>query len=222
MRLPDQLADIARELVVKGRQVSDPGSYVDGVRDTLVLVGELMQLAATNLPAPGAQVASAPPTTAGRLRGLAGQLHMLIAVAPAPNADLEPANPRAMMNLLRAHALVVEAAEALDPEPPAPVPAGAVQEVAGTPAEDRGDASTWLAAFVLAVVGQRPVDEQDVIDVLRLSGHDREVLAAATARVDRTPGIAEEVRTIGRRLLQRADAAADDLQQVRSTGVQGG
>lgn len=213
MRLPDQLADIAHELARRGRTRADPASYADGVRDTLVFVGEMMQLAASTLPTSASELAvlgDQPTSAATRLRHLGSELHVLITASPDEDEPAPPTGPRPFADLLRAHALVMRAASRLDPTPPAT--SGGVEHVDAPP--DTGGAQgngTWLAAFVLAVVGQRTVDEQDVVDVLRLADYDAGVLQAAVDRVDRTVGIDDTARTAGRDLLLRAAAAAGDL-----------
>lgn len=212
MRLPDQLADVAHELARNGRTSTDPASYADGVRDTLVFVGEMMQLAASTLPtSPSSldRLADQPTSAATRLRHLGSELHVLITAGAEEDDQVPPTSPRAFVDLLRAHTLVMRAAARLDPAS-TPLPPGSEGVV--TPALDAPQgSSTWLAAFVIAVVGQRAVDEQDVVDVLRLADYDTVVLELAADRVDRTDGIDDATREAGRRLLLRASAAADDL-----------
>ena len=213
MRLPDQLADIASALARQGRASTDPASYADGVRDTLVFVGEMMQLAASTLPTSAAeldQLAEQPDSTATRLRHLGSQLHVLIAPGPQDEEAVPPARSRAFVDLLRAHALLMRAASTFDPAAPStehdPRAGGSPERVA-----DAQGNSTWLAAFVLTVVGQRAVDEQDVVDLLRLADYDVNVLQAAAERVATTDGLDEAIGEQGRELLHRAAAAASDL-----------
>lgn len=220
MRLPDQLADVAHELARSGRSSADPASYADGVRDTLVFVGEMMQLAASTLPTSSAsldRLADRPTSAATRLRHLGSELHVLITAGAEEEDDqAPPTSPRAFVDLLRAHTLVMRAAARLDPASTPPLPTG--QGVMTPPVDAPQGSSTWLAAFVIAVVGQRPVDEQDVVDVLRLADYDTVVLELAADRVDRTEGIHDATREAGRRLLLRASAAADDLRPVGHVG----
>ncbi len=213
MRLPDQLADVASALARQGRTSDDPSSYADGVRDTLVFVGEMMQLAASTLPTSATELDRLhehPTPTATRLRHLASQLHVLITQGPEDEDMATPSGQSvAFVDLLRAHALLVRAASVFDPHGAAAAPPPAPT----TPAVPTGAQanSTWLAAFVLAVVGQRDVDEQDVVDLLRLADYDIDVLDAARERVEHTDGIDDAVRREGRALLWRAATAADDL-----------
>lgn len=213
MRLPEQLADAAHELARHGRSSAHPASYAAGVRDTLTFMGELMRLAASSLPAGGGHPdQERPPTPSTRLRHLGAQLQMLIALDVADDGEAGlPTEPgqSALFDLVRAHSLVVEAAERLErPGPPARHADGQVEV---DEAETASGSGTWLAAFVIAVVGQRQVDEQDVVDVLRLSGHSPSVLEAAEVRVRRTEGISAATRTEAAALLERARSVAADL-----------
>lgn len=206
MPLPEQLADIARELARRGHETTDAPTYTAGVRDTLVLVGELLRLSASGLPRDGREPRRGAQSTADHLRRLAYELDRLLSAdsaTPTPGAM----SPRVRFDLSRAQQLLTDAATELASSRPL-VAVSATEPSDTTPEGEVGGRSTWLAAFALALARQAGSDERDVRDLVRLSGDDRQVLAAAARRVETAPQIEPEQRQRARQLFARADALA--------------
>jgi hypothetical protein len=207
---------VATLIGVRGMGLASRGrTYLDGVRDTLTAAVELLREMEQRVPRAivEEETPDLEPLPLGRsvqriaadLRLTAATLTRLVQRAEqTTDGDDQQSLPIVMdavgLLLVAAHSLErASPGHGWDPDDDA-IPHG------DSHADQPVAAGNWLAAFVVGVAMNRRPTDQDVDELVRLSGADPEAIAAAHTRVSEIDDLADPVRQVA---LQLLDSAAD-------------